>query len=67
LGEKHPNIADTLNNLALLYSYQGLYDKAETLLQQALEIAKYSLDTNHPKAIKIRENLESLHNYLNSL
>ncbi|MFN6562351.1 MAG: NB-ARC domain-containing protein, partial [Nostoc sp. ChiSLP01] len=35
LGESHPNVATSLNNLALLYNSQGRYSEAEPLFQQA--------------------------------
>ena len=36
LGEDHPQVAATLNNLAYLYQAQGHYDKAKPLYQRAL-------------------------------
>jgi hypothetical protein len=35
LGERHPLVATSLNNLALLYHNQGRYEAAEPLYQQA--------------------------------
>ncbi|WP_089092380.1 tetratricopeptide repeat protein, partial [Nodularia sp. NIES-3585] len=40
LGENHPSVATSLNNLAGLYDSQGRYDQAEPLLLQALELDK---------------------------
>jgi tetratricopeptide (TPR) repeat protein len=60
LGESHPDVASSLNNLAGLYHYQGRYEEAEPLLQQALEIAEKVLGKNHPNTVTIRQNLESL-------
>ena len=40
LGEKHPDYATSLNNLAVLYQAMGDYAKAEPLFRQALEIRK---------------------------
>jgi tetratricopeptide (TPR) repeat protein len=36
LGSEHPDVATTLNDLALLYNNQGRYAKAEPLCEQAL-------------------------------
>jgi tetratricopeptide (TPR) repeat protein len=47
LGEDHPDVATSLNNLALLYHSQGRYDQAEPLLLQALELYKRLLGENH--------------------
>jgi tetratricopeptide (TPR) repeat protein len=48
LGEEHPSVATSLNNLAYLYYSQGRYAEAEPLLQQALELRKRLLGTEHP-------------------
>jgi tetratricopeptide (TPR) repeat protein len=42
-GEEHPDVTESLNNLALLYDSQGRYDEAEPLYVQALEIAERKL------------------------
>ncbi|KAB8318275.1 tetratricopeptide repeat protein, partial [Tolypothrix campylonemoides VB511288] len=60
LGEEHPDVASSYNNLALLYSSQGRYTEAEPLLLKALEIAERSLGDNHPNTITFRENLKYL-------
>src|SRR6185295_1026440 len=38
LGSTHPDVAEILNNLALLYKVQGEYTKAESLHVRALDI-----------------------------
>src|ERR1700693_4057798 len=38
LGPDHPDIAQSLNNLASIYRDRGEYEKAEPLLQRALGI-----------------------------
>ena len=35
LGMKHPNVAETLNNLAWLYKEQGRYAEAKQLSKRA--------------------------------
>jgi tetratricopeptide (TPR) repeat protein len=52
LGDEHPDVAQSLNNLALLYKSQGRYSDAEPLYIEAL--------ANHPNTITIRKNLEYL-------
>ncbi|MDZ8224365.1 tetratricopeptide repeat protein, partial [Nostoc sp. ChiVER01] len=47
-GEEHPNVATSLNNLALLYKSQGRYSDAEPLLIQALTMRKRLLGDEHP-------------------
>jgi CHAT domain-containing protein len=44
LGEQHPDYAQCLDNLALLYGSQGDYGRAEPLFRQGLEISRGHLD-----------------------
>ncbi|WP_372478254.1 tetratricopeptide repeat protein [Nostoc mirabile] len=60
LGEEHPDVATSYNNLAALYKSQGQYSDAEPLYKKALDIAELSLGVDHPNTANIRENLKSL-------
>ncbi|MBR8839099.1 MAG: tetratricopeptide repeat protein [Stigonema ocellatum SAG 48.90 = DSM 106950] len=62
LGESHPHVALSYNNLAVLYYSQGRYSEAEPLYIKALKIAERSLGVNHPNTIAIRENLDICQN-----
>ncbi|MFM8294706.1 MAG: tetratricopeptide repeat protein, partial [Microcystaceae cyanobacterium] len=48
LGENHPDVATSLNNLAELYRAQGKYAEAEPLYQRAIAIFSEKLGENHP-------------------
>jgi tetratricopeptide (TPR) repeat protein/class 3 adenylate cyclase len=48
LGEKHPDTAYTLNNLAMLYYAQGKYEQAEPLFTKALQIRETVLGQEDP-------------------
>ncbi len=48
LGLDHPDVAQSLNNLALLYYAQGRYDVAEPLHKRALAIEEKALGPDHP-------------------
>jgi tetratricopeptide (TPR) repeat protein len=48
LGDDHPDVATSLNNLANLYYAQGRYSEAEPLYTQAIEIGKRTLGDDHP-------------------
>ncbi|NEU71152.1 tetratricopeptide repeat protein [Hassallia byssoidea VB512170] len=61
LGEEHPDVAMSLNNLALLYSDQGRYSDAEPLLIQALELNKRLLGEEHPDVATSLNNLALLY------
>jgi tetratricopeptide (TPR) repeat protein len=61
LGPEHPDVAKSLNNLALLYEVQGLYAKAEPLLEQSLAILKKALGPEHPDVATSLNNLAELY------
>jgi CHAT domain-containing protein/tetratricopeptide (TPR) repeat protein len=48
LGPDHPDVALSLNNLALLLSDQGQYSAAEPLYRRALAIRERALGSDHP-------------------
>ncbi|MFM6081528.1 MAG: tetratricopeptide repeat protein, partial [Dolichospermum sp.] len=48
LGENHPDVASSLNNLAGLYHNQGRYTEAEPLYIRARSITEQQLGENHP-------------------
>jgi len=60
LGPEHPDVAESLNNLALLYHAQGKYEQAEPLLQRALTIRQKALGPEHPDVALVLENYASL-------
>nr|WP_218080813.1 tetratricopeptide repeat protein [Anthocerotibacter panamensis] len=61
LGEEHPNVATSLNNLAGLYYSQGRYDEAEPLFQQALGLRRKLLGEEHPDVATSLNNLANLY------
>jgi tetratricopeptide (TPR) repeat protein len=60
LGEHHPDVASSLNNLAYLYNAQGRYEAAEPLYQQALELNRELLGDRHPDVAGSLNNLAAL-------
>jgi tetratricopeptide (TPR) repeat protein len=60
-GPKHPHVAQTLNNLAVLYATQGRYDEAERLYQQALALRIAADRDDHLTAAETRNNLATLY------
>jgi Tetratricopeptide repeat len=56
LGESHPDVAVTMNNLVLLYVAWGKSDEARLYLQQAVQILKTSLGASHPTTRAVRAN-----------
>ncbi|AVH72525.1 TPR repeat-containing protein [Nostoc sp. 'Lobaria pulmonaria (5183) cyanobiont'] len=62
LGEKHPDVAQSLNNLAGLYESQGRYSQAEPLFIQALALYRKLLGEEHPSVAQSLNNLANLYN-----
>ncbi|WZI66586.1 MAG: tetratricopeptide repeat protein [Gloeotrichia echinulata IR180] len=44
MGDEHPDVATSLNNLAYLYDSQGRYREAEPFYLQALAICEQRLE-----------------------
>jgi tetratricopeptide (TPR) repeat protein len=61
LGEAHPDVATSLNNLALLYDSQGRYEEAEPLYLDALAMKKRLLGEAHPDVATSLNNLALLY------
>ncbi|MEA5449468.1 CHAT domain-containing tetratricopeptide repeat protein [Leptolyngbya sp. CCNP1308] len=61
LGERHPDVATSLNNLAGLYRDQGHYGEAEPLYQESLAIRREQLRENHPAVAQSLNNLAGLY------
>ena len=54
LGDRHPSVATSLNNLAALRYNQNRYDEAEALFLQALAIFESVLGSNHPNTQSVK-------------
>jgi CHAT domain-containing protein/tetratricopeptide (TPR) repeat protein len=62
LGPKHPEVAATLNNLAVLLDFTGRYGEAEPLARRALSIRERVLGPEHPDvATSLNDLAELLH------
>jgi tetratricopeptide (TPR) repeat protein len=61
LGEEHPFVAVSLNNLAMLYRDQGKYDRTELLLLRALEMGELFLGQEHPVIATNLNNLAEIY------
>lgn len=63
LGSDHPNVASSLNNLALLYDSQGRYSEAEPLVLRSLAIREKVLGPDHPRTAQSLNNLALLYDH----
>jgi hypothetical protein len=58
LGPLHPDLADTLNNLAIVAEKTGRPEDAEAFYRRAVAIASSSLPPDDPRVAASRQNLE---------
>ena len=61
LGEGHPDVAQSLGNLAVLYETQHQYAQAEPLYERALAIREKVFGREHPKVALDLSNLADLY------
>ncbi|MEO0967299.1 MAG: FxSxx-COOH system tetratricopeptide repeat protein [Cyanobacteria bacterium J06639_18] len=61
LGDEHPDVALSLDNLADIYHLQGRYAEAESLYQQALSMTKRLLGDEHSDVALSLNNLALLY------
>jgi len=60
-GDFHPNVATTLNQLALVYQKQGKYKDAAPLYEKVLNIDINTLEEGHPYIATTEDNLGNLY------
>lgn len=60
LGFDHPDVAQSLNNLAELLANLGDFAAARPLYERALAILTTKLGPEHPNTRTVRDNLASL-------
>lgn len=58
---KHPDLATSLNNLAVIYRAQGLIAQAEPLHQRALAIREKAFGPDHPAIVTSLNNLAEIY------
>lgn len=61
LGPNHPDLAESLINLAALLQFTGDYAAARPLYQRALKIGEQTLGPNHPEVALSLNNLTGLY------
>ena len=61
LGPDHPDVGESLSNLAGLYEDEGDYAKALPLYQRAIAIREKSLGPNHPVVATRINNLAAMY------
>jgi len=58
LGDRHPYVASTLNNIAGVYDNQGAYEKALQYYEEALDIRREKLGEEHPHTKAVVASIE---------
>ena len=67
LGDDHPDVATTYNNMAIVYNKQGNYDKVLEYYEMSLVIRLKKLGDDHPDVANTKYNLALLYkNKLNN-
>ncbi|MBD0267415.1 MAG: tetratricopeptide repeat protein [Cyanobacteria bacterium Co-bin8] len=66
-GETHPDVAFSLNNLALIYRHRGYVEKAEAFYQQFIEKISQLFKEEHPTRATGLNNLAALYRSLGRL
>jgi len=61
LTPMHPDVAESLDDLGVIYLAQGAYTKAEPLLVHALDIREKALGPMHPEVATSLNNLAELY------
>ncbi len=61
LGSEHPDVADTLHNLALYHSSQGHYPEAESLFRKAPGHREKTYGSEHPDVAQSLDQLGVLY------
>jgi len=61
LGPEYPEVMNSLNNLALLYSSQEKYAQAEQLYKQVLIVKEKAFGPDHPEIANVLENMVNLY------
>ena len=56
LGVDHPDVAQSLDNLAVLLGEAGRFDEAEPLFSRAIEVLEEALGANHSSVADSLEN-----------
>ncbi len=56
LGPDHPDVAQSLNNLALLYYHQEEYEKAAEAFERIIAIDEKALGPDHPSLAQHMKN-----------
>jgi tetratricopeptide (TPR) repeat protein len=57
LGAEHPDVAETLNNLGVLYAKMKRYSEAEAIFRRALNVNQRLLGAAHPDVAVTLDNL----------
>ena len=67
LGEEHPAVATTYNNMASVYYHQGDYPQALEYYGKCLKIRLEKLGEEHPDTKRTQESIEIVKSKLNSV
>ena len=61
VGQDHPDVASSYNNIGNVYDHQGKYEEALVQYRRALEIKIRVFGQDHPGVAKSKYNIALLH------
>ena len=64
-GDNSKEVADTYNNLGVLYQAKGSHDKTLDYYRKAHTIYEFVLGSNHPQTKELEQAISQLENILN--
>ena len=60
-GDSHPDVAESMDTLAFLYTAQGRYEEAEPLHEESLALRREFFENPHPDVAESLNNLATLY------
>jgi tetratricopeptide (TPR) repeat protein len=63
LGTEHPDVTESIDNLASIYTGRGEYDKTEPLYSRALAVREKALGNDHPDTADSLNSLSTVYFY----
>ena len=67
LGQDHPDVATTYNNIAFVYAVQNKFNEALGFFKKSLEISDVKLGTAHPSTRIVQQGIDIMQEKLKEM